>query len=313
MIDPRLRELLVCPACHGELSFSEHSDTARRASTRSEHPERDEGRATRSSEGGDQSIICERCGARYPVEGQIPIMLSQLSNDGFGHDLYHAQLHGNFFEKVFHTNRIDTLLRLITSELGLEPDVRVLDVGCNTGPMVIPLRQRGVDVVGIDISPADVHQAERYLSERGLPDDRLAVADGTCLPFRDGSFDVVLLVDILEHTDAPERIVSETRRLLAPGGIAIATVPWAYHPYVRYTWLRKALSSRKTIDEHPDAPFEFEMLSGLFPGEFEPLLFRLVFHWVCILGVYRYVSPLRAAGSVGSGHPEHREGEDVSS
>jgi hypothetical protein len=101
-------------------------------------------------------------------------------------------------------------------------------------------------------------------------------------------------VDILEHTDHPERIVSEAMRLLAPGGIAIATVPWAYHPYVRFTWLRKALSSRKTIDEHPDAPFRLEMLQGLFSTSddphgpaFEPLLFRLVFHWVCILGVYR--------------------------
>ena len=64
-------------------------------------------------------------------------------------------------------------------------------------------------------------------------------------------------------------------------------MPWAYHPYVRYTWLRKALSSRKTIDEHPDAPFRLKMLQGHFPTCFEPMLFRLVFHWVCILGVYR--------------------------
>jgi len=80
--------------------------------------------------------------------------------------------------------------------------------------------------------------------------------------------------------------------------VVIATVPWAYHPYVRYTWLRKALSSRKTIDEHPDTPFKLDMLRRLFsvttsahePG-FEPLLHRLVFHWVCILGVYRLVCP----------------------
>jgi hypothetical protein len=56
---------------------------------------------------------------------------------------------------------------------------------------------------------------------------------------------------------------------------------------VRYTWLRKLLSSRTTIDEHPDAPFKLEMLQSLFPSEFVPLSFRLVFHWVCILGVYR--------------------------
>jgi SAM-dependent methyltransferase len=235
--------------------------------------------------------VCQQCQARYRVDGQIPLMANGISNDGFGHDLYHAQLDGNFFEKVFHTNRIDTLLRLIVSELEIGPDVHALDVGCNTGPMLIPLRERGFDIVGIDISPGDVHQAECYLKEYGLPCDRLLAADGTCLPFHDDTFDLVLLVDILEHTDAPEQIVSEVKRLLTPGGVVIATVPWAYHPYVRYTWLRKALSSRKTIDEHPDEPFHLDELQRLFPADFEPLLFRLVFHWVCILGVYRLAQP----------------------
>jgi ubiquinone/menaquinone biosynthesis C-methylase UbiE len=213
-------------------------------------------------------------------------MTATESNDGFGHDLYNAQLRGNYFEKVFHGNRIQTLMRLITDELRLEPACRALDVGCNTGPMLVPLRQRGYQVVGIDISTHDVQQAEHYLHDRGLPSGLLSVADGTQLPFRDHSFDLLLLIDILEHTDHPERIVAETERLLVPGGTVIATVPWAYHPLVRYDWIRKGLSSRKTIDEHPDAPFKLEMLQTLFPA-FEPLLFRLVFHWVCILGVYR--------------------------
>ena len=257
MVDPRLRALLVCPSCHGELRHEKHS------------------------------VTCLACETQYPVEGQVPVMISHLSNDGFGHDLFRAQLSGNFFEKVFHSNRILTLMRLIESELDLPSGARVLDVGCNTGPMVIPLRQQGYDVVGIDISPNDVHQAERYLQERSLPDDRLAVADGTQLPFRDQGFDLILLVDILEHTDYPERIVSEARRMLTPGGMVIATVPWAYHPYVRFTWIRKLLSSRKTIDEHPDAPFEFQILRELFVDGFRPVLSRLVFHWGCILGVYQ--------------------------
>jgi SAM-dependent methyltransferase len=271
MVDRQLQELLVCPQCRGELSFE------------------------------DGVIRCRRCGTLYPVEGQIPVMISTLSNDGFGHDLYNAQLSGNIFEKVFHSNRIETLLRLIALELGLSPGARGLDVGCNTGPLLIPLRQRGYDVVGIDVSPGDVHQAEQYLCERGLPHAGLAAADGTRLPFRDQSFDFVLLVDVLEHTDQPERMVAEVGRLLAPGGMVIATVPWAYHPYVRYTWLRKLLSSRKTIDEHPDAPFRLDMLQRLFPAAsaghmpcFEPLAVRLVFHWVCILGVYRLIKAAAA-------------------
>ena len=256
MVDLGLKEILVCPACHGVLAYNE------------------------------QSIACTACGNVYPINGHIPLMVSSLSNDGFGHDLYKAQLKGNFFERVFHTNRIRTLLRLITSELKIEPGCRALDVGCNTGPMLIPLRQAGYDVMGIDISAHDVHQAEQYLQACGLPSGMLSVADGTQLPFHDHSFDFILLIDILEHTAYPDRIVAETKRLLSPGGIVIATVPWGYHPYVRYDIFRRLLSSRKTIDEHPDAPFTLKMLQSLFP-DFKAVLFRLVFHWVCILGVYR--------------------------
>jgi SAM-dependent methyltransferase len=269
MIDALLQELLICPRCYGDLVFEE-------------------------TEASDlqEPIRCRVCGAKYPVEGQIPLMFSGATNDGFGHDLYNAQLHGNFFERVFHNNRIATLLRLVMDELeSIYPvrasGTRMLDIGCNTGPMLIPLRQQGYNVIGIDVSVDDVKQAERYLKNYNLPCGGLSVADGTQLPFRDQSFDLVLLIDILEHTEHPQRIVSEARRLLVPGGIAVATVPWAFHPYVRYTWLRKLLSSRTTIDEHPDAPFKLDMLQALFPSDFEPVWFRLVFHWVCILGVYR--------------------------
>ena len=86
MVDPQLQRLLICPKCHSELEF----------------------RA--------RWIHCHACQSGYPVEGQIPVMLTRVSNDGFGHDLYRAQLHGNFFEKVFHTNRIETLLRLIGND-----------------------------------------------------------------------------------------------------------------------------------------------------------------------------------------------------
>ena len=76
-------------------------------------------------------------------------------------------------------------------------------------------------------------------------------------------------------------------------------MPWAHHPYVRYTWLRKLLSSRTTIDEHPDAPFRLEMLESLFADDFAPLSTRLVFHWVCILGVYRLkASPVPETGTL---------------
>lgn len=206
------------------------------------------------------------------------------TQDGFGHDLYKAHMEGTIFEKAFHNHRIKTLVAL-AEELGIDQDQQVLDLGCNTAPVMSALLREGVDLIGVDIVREDVKRAETNLKGLDLPHDNLAVADGTLLPFRDEAFDTILLIDVLEHTSHPRRMVEEARRALRPGGRAIATVPWAYHPLVKFTILRKLLSSRKTIDRHPDLPFTFQKLKGLFP-DFEPLFFRHVFHWVCLLGVF---------------------------
>jgi SAM-dependent methyltransferase len=63
----------------------------------------------------------------------------------------------------------------------------------------------------------------------------------TCLPFRDGSFATVLLLDVLEHVPDPESALAEVARVLAPGGRLLLTVPFLYpihddpYDFQRYT------------------------------------------------------------------------------
>lgn len=67
------------------------------------------------------------------------------------------------------------------------------------------------------------------------------VGDGEHLPFRDGVFDGVILDAVIEHLARPARVVAEARRVLKPGGHALANVPFLYpfhaapHDYQRYT------------------------------------------------------------------------------
>lgn len=116
--------------------------------------------------------------------------------------------------------------------------LKILDVGCGTGLLLAEMQRYGA-VEGVDASPLAV----AYCKERGL--SNVSVAPAASLPFPDRSFDVVTMLDVLEHLEDDRAGAAEAARVLAPGGIAIITVPaftflWGVtdvvsHHYRRYT------------------------------------------------------------------------------
>ena len=101
--------------------------------------------------------------------------------------------------------------------LHLSPIDRVLDLGCGPGFLSVALGRRCGQLVGVDIDPEFARQADERFREAGL-DAGVVCASGTDLPFPDGSFDVVVLRFVLQHVPDPAAILSETRRVLGPGG-----------------------------------------------------------------------------------------------
>lgn len=114
---------------------------------------------------------------------------------------------------------------------------RILDVGCGTGANLAELGRFG-KVEGVDSEP----EAVRLCRRAGWEVQHVA---GESLPFEDGSFDLVTLLDVIEHVDDDENLLREAGRLLTPGGLVLVTVPaytWMWgaqdeisHHYRRYT------------------------------------------------------------------------------
>jgi SAM-dependent methyltransferase len=102
---------------------------------------------------------------------------------------------------------------------GIQPPARILDIGCGSGLTLKALEARGYPVVGID--------AVRTLLERLDGPGRLLVhADVTGeLPPSLGTFDAVLLLDVIEHLDDEGPVLAAATERLKPGGLLLVTVP----------------------------------------------------------------------------------------
>jgi SAM-dependent methyltransferase len=117
---------------------------------------------------------------------------------------------------------------------------RVLDVGTGTGVGARALARRypKADVVGVDLSPAMIAEAQRLVPPDLDPRLRFAVADAAELPFDDDAFDLVVLLNMIPFFD-------ELARVTAPGGtVVFAWSSGAETPiYTRPEVVRQRLTS----------------------------------------------------------------------
>ena len=95
--------------------------------------------------------------------------------------------------------------------------LNALDAGCGTGFLTLELATRGHQVTGVDFAAAMLAEARRKAMELGVS-VRLAEADAEQLPFKVGTFDLVISRHLLWTLPHPEAAIDDWMRVLRPGG-----------------------------------------------------------------------------------------------
>jgi len=128
---------------------------------------------------------------------------------------------------------------LVANKLALAPGMRLLDIGCGWGGMVLHAAQRhGVRAVGVTLSRPQAEAAQKRVSDLGLA-DLVEVRYGDYRDIRDGPYDAISSIGMFEHVGFTQlgEYFTRCHQLLAPGGRFLnhgISRPW-HMPKVHHT------------------------------------------------------------------------------
>lgn len=141
----------------------------------------------------------------------------------------------------------------MTALLAGEPLGRLIDIGTGTGRIATIFAGSADQVLGIDRSAEMLRLARGKLGEEANGKVRFMAGDFYDLPAADGSADTAILHQVLHYAQAPEKAITETARVLRPGG-RLLVVDFAPHEH----------EELRLRDAHARLGFSDRQMSGWF-------------------------------------------------
>lgn len=143
-------------------------------------------------------------------------------------------------------------------------DKKVLDIGCNRGSLIANLSDYGFQrAFGIDLDSVAVNEGQRVYPSLS---SHLYHYDGGTLPFKDNTFEIICMFDVIEHIEQIETFLkNEVYRCLAPGGIFLFQTPNKYQNIIWEIINRRNLTLWRTYHcslQTPQSLYHLLVLSG---------------------------------------------------
>lgn len=141
---------------------------------------------------------------------------------------YHEQLYSGFAQKHFARPAVRALRRHMVERIlrltGAGPGSKVLSLGCGIGDTELLLAPRVGEVVGVDLSPAAVRQAQADAARLGIANARFEQGAAA-----EGRYDAIIAIFFLHHLPDAElaALPARVRERLSPGGLFYSLDPSA--------------------------------------------------------------------------------------
>jgi 2-polyprenyl-3-methyl-5-hydroxy-6-metoxy-1,4-benzoquinol methylase len=158
-------------------------------------------------------VTCTLCGLGYVNPRESSDVLARIDEEYYGD--------GKILEEASHFNVGGTPLFLHTlKQIGqYKQSGRLLDVGSGGGFFLKHARDHGYTPYGVEVDEDGCVVARRH--------GGLNIVHGTIsqAQFENDFFDVVTILNVLEHIDSPSDLLNEVRRVLKPDGLLVVSVP----------------------------------------------------------------------------------------
>ena len=168
---------------------------------------------------------------------------------------YRALHSGHPMQRFWHAGKLTMIDQLIRPHL--RAGSRLLEIGCGAGNFLLQATVPGSYPVALDLSMQALTFVRSRLQEAAFGDKSpsgfaCTQAIGESLPLVDGSFDCVLLSEVIEHLDAPEISIREAVRVLRPGGRLLVTTPnyRSFWPLMEWAVDRLNMAPKMAGEQH---------------------------------------------------------------
>jgi SAM-dependent methyltransferase len=149
--------------------------------------------------------------------------------------------------------------RALRRAAGPVGDVDALDLGADNGVISWLFRREGGRWTSADLTDETVESIRAMVGERVV-----RLAEDATLPFADEAFDLVVVIDLLEHLDDDRRLLAELARCTRPGGRVVLNVPHD-RPRALLRRVRDALGLTDAWHGHRHAGYTARSLTTLLP------------------------------------------------